>query len=273
MTEVPNTPAPSGEHTSTSVVVEANATVKKSRLPMVLGALVVAGLVAFTIVYFATRDEQQAYQPGPEATAVAQGLKTSGIEVALADDELKCIDSTFAGYDVAAFDGGFDPFAGDLDEEASIRAGAMFDECLQQPSRLAIVAGSMSAGGFASDEKAQCAAKGFDQLVLDNGGYTQALGVSDQDLTEQLLAIFSDCGVDLGSGGATDSSPCEVELKVLQTATEAYFADTGTDATGWDDLVPEYLREEMSDRWEFVPASGGSAPTFVGLGVCEGYEG
>jgi len=272
MTENPNTPQPEG--VQPSVVLDANATVKKSRLPMVLTTLVVLGLVAFTVVYFATRDEKAAYRPGPESAAIVQGLAVNGIEVAFTDDELPCIDDTFSGYDLSLLEVGYDPFDGGLDADAMARTGTMFEDCLQRASRQGLIAGSMAMEGFANDEQASCAAEGFDALVLDTGGYVVAMSSDAPDVSDEMFTIFSDCGIDLGFGDASaDSSPCAAGLKTLQTAIEAYFATNGTDATSFDDLVPDFVRDDPSNEFEFVPGVDGSIPTVHGIGECEGYDG
>ncbi|MDO8391582.1 MAG: hypothetical protein Q7V57_13965 [Actinomycetota bacterium] len=271
MTEQPSTPAPG--QVPSSVVIDTNATVKKSHLAQIIAGVVAVGLIAFTVVYFVVHDPKPVYKPGPEATAVVAGLTTSGIEVEFTDDELQCIDTTFAGYDVSSFaQDGFDPFATSLDEEGNSRTSTMFDECLPKATRVSVIAGSMSADGFATDEQAGCIAGAFDDVVLDTGGYAVAFGASssDIDISGELFQIFDDCGVDLGFDPAT--SECETEQRVLETAIEAYYADNGVDPKSWDDLVGDWLLEDPSERFEFVPAADSeSYPAVHGIGECEGY--
>ncbi len=52
--------------------------------------------------------------------------------------------------------------------------------------------------------------------------------------------------------GITDKSQensCATEKRAIETATEAYFADTGGDASAMGDLVGSYLRTDPSARW------------------------
>jgi general secretion pathway protein G len=62
---------------------------------------------------------------------------------------------------------------------------------------------------------------------------------------------------------------CAVEQRAIETAIEAYFVDNDqTDATGYGDLVPDYLKDDPSARFQFVPASGGNPPSVTAVGVC-----
>jgi general secretion pathway protein G len=68
--------------------------------------------------------------------------------------------------------------------------------------------------------------------------------------------------------GITDkgqTNSCAVEKRAIETAFEAYFADTGTDAASLAALVPGYLKDDPSARWTFT---AGSPPTIVGTGNC-----
>ena len=61
--------------------------------------------------------------------------------------------------------------------------------------------------------------------------------------------------------GITDKSQensCATEKRAIETATEAYFADQGSDATTMAALVGSYLRTDPSARWELT---AGSPPT------------
>ncbi|MBI4884418.1 MAG: type II secretion system protein [Actinobacteria bacterium] len=61
--------------------------------------------------------------------------------------------------------------------------------------------------------------------------------------------------------GITDKSQensCATEKRAIETATEAYFADTGADATAMADLVGTYLRTDPSARWTLTT---GTPPT------------
>ena len=85
--------------------------------------------------------------------------------------------------------------------------------------------------------------------------------------------------------GITDkgqANSCDVEKRSIETAFEAFFADTNADATTISALTPGYLKSdpngteltpavndvETNDRWQFVAASGSNGPTVTGVGVC-----
>lgn len=68
--------------------------------------------------------------------------------------------------------------------------------------------------------------------------------------------------------GITDKSQensCATEKRAIETATEAYFADTGGDADSMSDLVGSYLRTDPSTRFTLT---AGSPPTITGIGDC-----
>ena len=68
--------------------------------------------------------------------------------------------------------------------------------------------------------------------------------------------------------GITDKSQensCATEKRAIETATEAYFADTGGDAGTMAVLVGTYLRTDPSARFTLTP---GSPPTITGVGDC-----
>lgn len=68
--------------------------------------------------------------------------------------------------------------------------------------------------------------------------------------------------------GITDKSQensCATEKRAIETATEAYFADTGGDAAAMSDLVGSYLRTDPSTRFTLT---AGSPPTITGIGDC-----
>ncbi len=265
----PNLPA-------SSVVLDTNATVNKSHLPLIITGVLVVAFAAYSVVWFATRDA--AYQPGPAAKAVVQGLTSADLGVELSGTELKCIDTTFAGADLTELAGAYDPFGIDLSEDLLDRTFTMFDDCLERSSRLDLLAASLQASDLGTDDQRRCAAEKYDALVLDNGGY-HAVMVEYADLGDSTLAIFTDCGIDVlgdsgsgsGSGDSGTGSPCEAERRTLETAIEAYYATNGVDANGWADLVPDFLRDDPSARWEFVPSVDGGYPTVVGVGECDGY--
>jgi general secretion pathway protein G len=71
--------------------------------------------------------------------------------------------------------------------------------------------------------------------------------------------------------GITDKgqeNACEVERRTVETAIEAYFADTGSDAGSFADLDGDYLRDDVSPRWTFA---AGTPPTITGTGDCTGF--
>jgi prepilin-type N-terminal cleavage/methylation domain-containing protein len=71
--------------------------------------------------------------------------------------------------------------------------------------------------------------------------------------------------------GITDKSQensCATEKRAIETATEAYFADTGADATVMADLVGSYLRTDPSSRWSLTAGSPPTISPTVG-GACD----
>lgn len=68
--------------------------------------------------------------------------------------------------------------------------------------------------------------------------------------------------------GITDKgqeNSCAVEKRAIETAFEAYFADTGSDVSSLADLTPGYLKDNPSARWTFA---GGTPPSITGTGDC-----
>ncbi len=68
--------------------------------------------------------------------------------------------------------------------------------------------------------------------------------------------------------GITDKgqkNSCDTEKRAIETAFEAYYAATGSDATSFTDLVDDYLKTDPSARWTFA---AGSPPTITGTGAC-----
>lgn len=208
---------------------------------------------------------------GTEGAYVLELMAEAGLDVDLDDEALACIDDVFAGVDLTLFDSEFDPFAGDLDDEdINGRSGRMLDECLDEEARVALVGASMTMAELGTEEQVLCAAQGFDALVLDTGTYEDLL-LNEIDVTDAMLDLFGECGMDLGDE-VTSEDECTTELRVIQTAIEAYFAANGVDAESYADLVPEYLREDPSERFEFsLDDSGVPAP--IGINECDGYGG
>lgn len=268
MTDLPP-PPPGFDAPSPTVVVDTNATVKKSRGGVIAAVVVVVALVAGFVVWFVMAGDDD-YTPGPEAEAVVAGLKEADIEVALSNGELKCIDEVFAGVDLADLDGAYDPFGGDLTDDVMDRSAKLLDDCVADETRIDLIDQSMAASDLGNAEQRACAAPKFDAMIAENGGYAAVMN-DEVDISDQTLAVFDDCGIDLFGGlDDADSNACETELRTIETAIEAYNADTGTDATSYDDLVPTYLLEDPSERFEFVLDSSG-VPYVVGVGECEGY--
>ena len=68
--------------------------------------------------------------------------------------------------------------------------------------------------------------------------------------------------------GITDrgqENACATEKRAIETAFEAFYADTGADAATLAALVPGYLKSSPAARWTFT---AGSPPTIVGAGEC-----
>lgn len=73
---------------------------------------------------------------------------------------------------------------------------------------------------------------------------------------------------DLSSEGSPSfemQERCAVERRAIETAFEAFFADTGADATSFRDLLPGYLKGDPSEHWVLA---AGSPPTITGVGEC-----
>ncbi len=270
MSDAP-TPSPA------SVVVDTNAMVKKSRPGVIIAVLAVVAFVAFSVVWFATRDS---YQPGPAARAVVQGMDEAGIDASLSDEQLRCIDEAYG--DIApelAEEGGFDPLnsMGD-DPEMDRLTGRVLDDCFDKDTRVAAMAASMVADGSATEEQADCAATALDDAFVDAGGYEATFSDSDalMGMAFGLLGALGECGIDMFSGMDDTSSDtggyavCEVDFRTVSTALEAYQADTGTNAESWDDLS-NFLLDDYTDRFTIEANSDGSV-TLTGIGECEGYS-
>ena len=72
--------------------------------------------------------------------------------------------------------------------------------------------------------------------------------------------------------GITDTgqeNACSIEARTLDSAIEAYYAQTGSEPTGVSDLVPGYLREAPdSSNWTFVAATATTPASFTAAGDC-----
>jgi len=58
----------------------------------------------------------------------------------------------------------------------------------------------------------------------------------------------------------SQTNSCAVEKRAIETATEAFFVDKGSDATTMAALVGSYLRTDPSARWTLT---AGSPPTIT----------
>ena len=77
--------------------------------------------------------------------------------------------------------------------------------------------------------------------------------------------------------GITDKgqeNSCKVERRTIETAIEAYFADTGGDIAALGDLEGDYLKDVtgVTDRWTLtVPATGSPTIAPTAGGDCVGF--
>lgn len=208
-----------------------------------------------------------------EGATVLALMAAAELEPELDAEQLACIDEVFDGVDLGEFDDTFDPFGDYPSDDAMTRTGQMFDDCLDAAARIEIVAASMTTSELGTAEQVQCSAEKFDQLVLAAGNYEELLTV-EIDITEQLFDALEECGIDMGgaSDGNDDESAggCEAEQLTIETAIEVYFVENAADAEGWEDLYPELLVEDPSERWELDFDSDG-VPFVVGIGECAGY--
>ncbi|MEI7547306.1 MAG: hypothetical protein WCK21_04520 [Actinomycetota bacterium] len=203
MTEVPS--SRENELSQPSVVIDANATVKQSRLPFYVAAVAVVALAAFTVIYFTTRDSADDYKPGPVALAVADSMKTSGLDLRLSGAEMKCIDQAGKGIDPQTIkDTSFDKLDTGADPDFAAFAGALFDTCFDQARRVDLFAAGMTADGSATDRQATCAATALDGAVIKAGGYKKLFAAGESEmmtLAFGILGAMSECGIDLGGLG------------------------------------------------------------------------
>lgn len=208
-----------------------------------------------------------------EGATVLALMAAAELEPELDAEQLACIDEVFDGADLSEFGDTFDPFGDYVSDDAMARTGQMFDDCLDAEARIEIVFASMTTSELGTTEQMQCSAEKFDQLVLDAGNYEELLTV-EIDVSEEMFDAFEGCGIDMGgtSDGSDDESAggCEAEQLTIETAIEVYFVENAADAEGWEDLYPELLSEDPSERWELDFDSDG-VPFVVGIGDCAGY--
>lgn len=200
MTDAPQMPT-----SNDSVVLETNTTVKKSRLPIVAAAVVVAALAAFTIVYFATRDSKDDYTAGPIAQAMVDSLKNSGADITFSGSELKCVDDKGKGLDAATIEAGsFDTIDTTTNPEMAAFAGKVYDQCFGRATRVDLFAAGMAADGTATPEQATCAAEALDDGMIAAGGYEKVFTSDGTDMMTVVFGLFGalgECGIDLGGLG------------------------------------------------------------------------
>lgn len=273
----PDLPAPDAPRSS-SVVLDTNATVKKSRLGVIVAVVAVVAFVGFSVAWFATRED---YTPGPAAQAVLKGMEEAGVDIELSDDQLRCIDDLAEGIDPAVFEtNGIDPM-NSIGEDAEYDriAGRMLDDCFDKATRVALFGASLVADGTATEEQADCAGTALDDAFLDAGGYEATFTEPDQmmGLFFGLFGAMSACGIDLFGGmdepwevSAPDFAACDADFSTVSTALEAYQADNGKNAETWDDLS-DLLSEDYSYEFTIEAGSDGSV-TLTGIGDCEGYS-
>lgn len=262
-----------------SVVIDTNAKVKFPRWPLIVPIVVVAGLVAFTVVWFATRDDSP-YEPGPAVTAFVAGFVGDGEPVALTDREMMCIDDAFADVDEDEYDRDFDPMDS-FGNSAAVRksTGRALDDCLDRDSRIELLAASLAIDGMVEGDGAACVAETFDASVVGGEGYSP-LFADEEAMNEMLLDLFDafeDCGVSLFDPGDPtfdegDLSGCEFDFNSVSAAIEAYYASYGENAQGWDDLYPEFLLTDLSDRFTIEPGDDPGSVVATGIGECDGYS-
>ncbi len=280
MSDVP-TPPPTGspEMPLSSVVVDSNATVKKSHWGVIVAVVVVLAFVAFSVVWFATRDSTEDYKAGPAAQALLASMHESDVDVPLSGEELKCIDKLFAGVDPALLsDQDFDPMNSD-DPEMVARGGKLFDDCLERQTRIDIMAAGAISDGSTTKEQAQCAGKVIDDAILAAGGYSDLMADDSafSTLVFGLFASLAECGIDLfgstddSTYDSVDFSGCDTDFTVATTALDAYSADHGANATSWDDLYPDYVVNDLSERFTIEAGTDGGV-TLSGIGDCDGYS-
>ncbi len=196
MTDLPPPPPPGyGAPTPPTVVVDAHATVKKSRAGLIAATVVVVALVGGFVAWFVMAGEDD-YTPGPEANAVVAGLKEADIDVTFSNGELKCIDETFAGVDLGELEGAYDPFGGDVSDDVMARSATLLDDCLGDATRIELIDQSMAASDLGDAEQRACAAPKFDAMINRNGGYAATMN-DEVDISDQTLAVFDECGIDL----------------------------------------------------------------------------
>lgn len=76
-------------------------------------------------------------------------------------------------------------------------------------------------------------------------------------------------GLAVGSGGsASQSEACQVELRTLRTAQQAFIAERGADPTSQQDLVTAGLLKSPSSNYDLDSGGGGAVWRPVAGGPC-----
>lgn len=207
-----DTPTPEAAPTSSaSVVIDHNAKVAVSRRPVYLAVAAVVAFVAFTVVWFAVKSKDD-YQPGPVAKGFVGFLDEHHVKAEVQDSELKCIDDNSDGIPADFFDNeSFDALDGTSADARSEEFGiTLLDECLQRPSRVAMLAAGMAEDGSLDAEQADCFAGRIDDYVIGAGGYRVLSEASDDDsqAASDLLGVvfgaMAECGLDLSQLSGSD---------------------------------------------------------------------
>jgi prepilin-type N-terminal cleavage/methylation domain-containing protein len=109
-----------------------------------------------------------------------------------------------------------------------------------------------------------------DMEVVETGKKDKGFTLVELLIVIVILGILATVTV-FAVRGITDKgqeNSCDVELRSIETATEAYFANTGSDATTMSALVGTYLKSDPSARWSLT---AGSPPTITAAtgGACD----
>lgn len=109
-----------------------------------------------------------------------------------------------------------------------------------------------------------------DMEVVETGKKDKGFTLVELLIVIVILGILATVTV-FAVRGITDKgqeNSCDVELRSIETATEAYFANTGSDAAAMTDLVGTYLKSDPSARWSLT---AGSPPTIAAVtgGACD----
>lgn len=208
--ETPTTPAAPAAPTP-SVVIDRDAKVAISKRPLYLAIAAVVAFAAFTVVWFAVTSKDD-YQPGPLAKGFVAALEEHGVAADVQDSELRCIDEKGTAVADDYFDSeSFDPLSETAGGDAEQAFGVvLLDECLERPSRVALLAGSMAEDGSIEPDQATCLAGKIDDFVVESGGYgiladeSEASASAASDLFGVMFGGMAECGIDFSQLGSDD---------------------------------------------------------------------